>query len=163
MTPKYSPNLWRPPPPQYPQNLHAPKIFIFLKAPRNIEIQNFEPPKNDSSLRMYENIRVPPGVRTVLCEIRWWLKNLIRTPLRKFYRSAYDANVVEYFGFTVVGIYGIKETKYMASSFDNGTYRIVLNKTQCHTLLHQSCVNFRKINFSTVLATLKHVCTIIGG
>ena len=35
------------------------KIFIFLKTPKNIEIQNFEP-KNDPSLRMYENVRVPP-------------------------------------------------------------------------------------------------------
>ena len=29
----------------YPQNLHIPKKFIFLKNPKNIEIQNFEPPK----------------------------------------------------------------------------------------------------------------------
>ena len=36
------------------------KIFIFLKTPKNIEIQNFEPPKIDPSLRMYESIRVPP-------------------------------------------------------------------------------------------------------
>ena len=34
----------------YPQ-----KIFFFLKTPKNIEIQNFGP-----SLRMCENIRVPP-------------------------------------------------------------------------------------------------------
>ena len=35
-----------PPPPKkkkYPQNLHTPKIFVFLKTPKNIEIQNFEP------------------------------------------------------------------------------------------------------------------------
>ena len=37
-----------------------PKIFIFLKTPKNIEIQNFDPP-NGPSLRMYanENIREP--------------------------------------------------------------------------------------------------------
>ena len=51
---------------KYPQNLHTPqKIFIFLKTPKNIEIQNFEPPKNRPSLHMCENIRVhpppPPG------------------------------------------------------------------------------------------------------
>ena len=39
-----------PPPPQkkkkkYPQNLNAQKIFIFLKTPKDIKIQNFEPPK----------------------------------------------------------------------------------------------------------------------
>ena len=39
----------------YPQ-----KILIFLKTPKNIEIQNFEPKKNAPSLRMCENIRVPP-------------------------------------------------------------------------------------------------------
>ena len=57
-----------PPPPKkkkYPQNLHAPKIFIFLKTLKNIEIQNFEPPKNYPSLRMYENIRVPPTPRSL--------------------------------------------------------------------------------------------------
>ena len=32
----------------------------FLKTPKNIEIQNFEPPKNDPSLRLYEHVRVPP-------------------------------------------------------------------------------------------------------
>ena len=40
---------------------YPPKILIFLKTPKNIEIQNFDPPKkNSTSLRMYENIRVPP-------------------------------------------------------------------------------------------------------
>ena len=33
------------PPKKYPQNLHTQKIFIFLKTLKNIEIQNFEPPK----------------------------------------------------------------------------------------------------------------------
>ena len=36
------------------------KIFIFLKTKKNIEIQNFDPQKNSLSLRMCENIRVPP-------------------------------------------------------------------------------------------------------
>ena len=53
-----------PPPPK--KNIHKifipQKIFIFLKTPKNIEIQNFEPQKlNSPSLRMCENIRVPPG------------------------------------------------------------------------------------------------------
>ena len=47
-------------PKKYPQILYTPKIIFFLKTPKNIENQNFEPPKNDPSLRMYENIRVPP-------------------------------------------------------------------------------------------------------
>ena len=42
-----------------PKNIHKifipPKIFIFLKTPKNTKIQNFEP-KNGPSLR----IRVPP-------------------------------------------------------------------------------------------------------
>ena len=33
-------------PKKYPQNLHTPKIFFFLKNQNNIEIQNFEPKKN---------------------------------------------------------------------------------------------------------------------
>ena len=32
-------------PQKYPQNLHAQKIFFFLKNPKNIEIQNLEPQK----------------------------------------------------------------------------------------------------------------------
>ena len=32
-------------PQKYPQICHTPKIFIFLKTPKNIEIQNFEPQK----------------------------------------------------------------------------------------------------------------------
>ena len=47
-----------------PKNIHKrfiPKrIFIFLKTPKNIEIQNIEPKKISPSLRTYENIRVPP-------------------------------------------------------------------------------------------------------
>ena len=38
------------------------KILIFLKTPKNIEIQNYETKKNGPSLRMCENIRVPPWV-----------------------------------------------------------------------------------------------------
>ena len=51
-------------PQKYPQNFHTPKIFFFLKTPKNIEIQNFEPQK--MSLRMYENIRVSPWVSNML-------------------------------------------------------------------------------------------------
>ena len=42
------------------KSLYPQKIFIFLKTPKNIEIRNFEPKKNGPSLRMCENIRVPP-------------------------------------------------------------------------------------------------------
>ena len=47
-------------PKKYPQNLHTLKNIHFYENQKNIEIQNFEPPKNDPSLRMFENIRVPP-------------------------------------------------------------------------------------------------------
>ena len=47
-----------------PKNIHKrfiPKrIFIFLKTPKNTEIQNIDPQKISPSLRTYENIRVPP-------------------------------------------------------------------------------------------------------
>ena len=46
-----------------PKNIHKifipQKIFIFLKTLKGIEIQNFEP-QNGASLRMNENIIVPP-------------------------------------------------------------------------------------------------------
>ena len=61
MTPKYSPILCDPQ--NYPQNLHTQKNIIFVKTLKNIEIQNFDPPpkkKRSLSLRMYENIKVPP-------------------------------------------------------------------------------------------------------
>ena len=47
-------------PQKYPQNLHTPKNIHFSDSPKNIEIQNFEPQKNDPSLCLYEIIRVPP-------------------------------------------------------------------------------------------------------
>ena len=48
-------------PKNHPQKIHTPKIFIFLKTSKNIEIQNFEPQRISPSLRTYENIRVPGG------------------------------------------------------------------------------------------------------
>ena len=59
-----------------PKNIHksfiSPKNIHFSENSKNIEILNFEPPKNDPSLRMYENIRVappPPGRGTSsMCE-----------------------------------------------------------------------------------------------
>ena len=41
MTPKASPASDDPS--KYPQNLHTPKIFVFLKTPKNIEIQDLKP------------------------------------------------------------------------------------------------------------------------
>ena len=54
-------------PKRYPQNLHTPKIFIFLKTLKGIEIQNFEP-QNGASLRMNENIIVPPPLHPLLAD-----------------------------------------------------------------------------------------------
>ena len=64
MAPKYSPILSRP-----QNNIHKifipQKIFIFLKTPKNIEIQNFEPQK---MTRVYVCMKIseylpppPPG------------------------------------------------------------------------------------------------------
>ena len=49
----------------YPQNLHTPKIFIFLKTQKNIEIQNFEPPK---MVRAYVYVKIseyPPWAQHI--------------------------------------------------------------------------------------------------
>ena len=46
-----------------PQNLHTPKISIFLKTPQNIKIQNFEPPQNGPSLRVCMKISEYPPPR----------------------------------------------------------------------------------------------------
>ena len=45
-------------PQKHPPNLHTQKIIPFPENPKNIENQNFKPPKNGPSLSIYENIRV---------------------------------------------------------------------------------------------------------
>ena len=52
---KYPQNLRTPPPP--------PPNSCFSESPKHIEIQSFEPKKIGPGLRIYENIRVPPGVK----------------------------------------------------------------------------------------------------
>ena len=56
---------------EYRQNLHIPKGNIFSENPPKIsKFKILNPPKNDQSLRMYENIRVPapppPGTVSTL-------------------------------------------------------------------------------------------------
>ena len=61
ITPKYSPILL------WTKNIHQiflpPKIFIFLKTPKNIEIQNFEPQKwpEPKYVRKYQRTPFPGG------------------------------------------------------------------------------------------------------
>ena len=72
MTPKYSPILWS------QINIHKiimpHKIFIFLKTPQNIEIQNFEP-KNKMT-RAYVCMKIweyphPPGLQMSQSKFRF--------------------------------------------------------------------------------------------
>ena len=80
-----------------PKDIHKifipQKIFIFLKTLKGIEIQNFEP-QNGASLRMNENIIVPPppssqietgagGVQTQITE----KKTLIRVFIVGFFAT----------------------------------------------------------------------------
>ena len=90
-----------------PKDIHKifipQKIFIFLKTLKGIEIQNFEP-QNGASLRMNENIIVPPpstlssqietgagGVQTQITEkktlIRVFIVGFFATILYFFYGS----------------------------------------------------------------------------
>ena len=50
-----------------PKNIHKisipQKIFIFLKAPKNIEIQNFEPKKGPEPTYVWEYQSNPLGMR----------------------------------------------------------------------------------------------------
>ena len=54
-----------------PKDIHKifipQKIFIFLKTLKGIEIQNFEP-QNGASLRMNDNIIVPPPLHPLLAD-----------------------------------------------------------------------------------------------
>ena len=46
---------------KYPQNLHTPKkYFFFLKTPKNIEIQNFEPQKIARAFVCVKISKYPP-------------------------------------------------------------------------------------------------------
>ena len=47
-------------PKKYPQNLIPQKMFIFLKTPKNIEIQNFEPKKMDRAYVCVKLSEYPP-------------------------------------------------------------------------------------------------------
>ena len=52
-------------PKKYPQNLHTQKILIFLKTPKNIEIQNFDPQKMTQAYLRIKISEYPPWGRTV--------------------------------------------------------------------------------------------------
>ena len=69
------------------KSLSPKKLFIFLKTPKNIEIQNFEPQKNGRSLRMRENIRVPRPP---------WAPKLINRCIRTFPGKLFFPNVLSY-------------------------------------------------------------------
>ena len=58
-------------PKKYPQNLHTPKIFIFLKTPKNIEIQNFEPQKMTRAYVCMKISEYPPPPPWVPCPPLW--------------------------------------------------------------------------------------------
>ena len=75
-----------------PKDIHKifipQKIFIFLKTLKGIEIQNFEP-QNGASLRMNENIIVPPPPSTLSSQIEtgaWGVQTQIteKTLIRVF-------------------------------------------------------------------------------
>ena len=70
-----------PPPPKktkkkYPQILNTQKIFIFLKTPKDIKIQNFEPPKNPEPTYVWKYQSNPPGA--TVCQYHY-LFNLWRS------------------------------------------------------------------------------------
>ena len=65
MSSKNSPILWWP-----QKNIHKifipQKIFIFLKTPKNIEIQNFEPKKMDRAYVCMKISEYPPPLGLVV-------------------------------------------------------------------------------------------------
>ena len=68
-------------PKTYPRNLHTPKLFIFLKTPKNIEIQKFEP-QNMVRAYVYMKISVFPSLHS------WGdpSANIFDVTTRKFFR-----------------------------------------------------------------------------
>ena len=59
LTPKYSPILWWPPKIST-ESSYQKKIFIFLKTPKNIEIQNFQPKKWPKPTYVWKYQSTPP-------------------------------------------------------------------------------------------------------
>ena len=45
---------------KYPQSLHTPKNILFSENPKNIEIQNFEPPKMTRAYECMKTSEYPP-------------------------------------------------------------------------------------------------------
>ena len=82
-------------PKKYPQNLHTPKNIHFSENPKNIEIQIFEPPKSDPSLRMYETIRAPPPPPGVLQRL-FTLRPTVCSPRDQ----AYDVKINQIISFS---------------------------------------------------------------
>ena len=64
-------------PKKYPQNFHTQKNIYFSENPQKISKFKILNPKNGLSLRMYENIRVPPpplGVIQPLLDTQQWFE-----------------------------------------------------------------------------------------
>ena len=108
-------------PPPHPKKKKKKKIHkilipknysFFLKTPKEIKIQNFEPPKNQS-LRMYGNIRV--------------------TPLGRQF-----ANIIISSTFDEVS-HAIKKKSCGKNQNSNRTHGLgsVLSQVQCHVHLYQ--------------------------
>ena len=70
--PQTSPILWWPK--KYPQNLHTPKNIHISENPKEYWNSEFWTQKNGPSLRMWENIRVPPlgAMYQTLAKYRCW-------------------------------------------------------------------------------------------
>ena len=97
-----------------PKDIHKifipQKIFIFLKTLKGIEIQNFEP-QNGASLRMNENIIVPPPLHPLLADRnrgrgRPDSNNRKKTLIRVF--------IVGFFATILYIFYGSKGSKHLS-------------------------------------------------
>ena len=103
-----------------PKDIHKifipQKIFIFLKTLKGIEIQNFEP-QNGASLRMNENIIVPPPLHPLLADRnrgrgRPDSNNRKKTLIRVF--------IVGFFATILYFFYGSKGSKHLSGGGGGG-------------------------------------------
>ena len=88
-----------------PKDIHKifipQKIFIFLKTLKGIEIQNFEP-QNGASLRMNENIIVPPPPSTLSSQIETGAGGVQtqiteKKPLKRVFIVGFFATILYFF------------------------------------------------------------------
>ena len=78
-------------PKKYPQNFHTQKNIYFSENPKKYRNSKFWTQKNGPSLRMYENIRVPPPLGSHVTALYTYSKwQTVWIPIRPDFLSGFE-------------------------------------------------------------------------